>query len=155
MGTPAPALRGACPLSQFGVRDLRPDPDYLGAVANRPVVGTHLGTWLTSGLERSLAVSADDAAGLRMEVDLLKAYLISVSVSKSANIVVRARFYRGEELLGEQTLRGANTSGNMASTNAETLRALAQAMQELARGLRAAADGHCAGGAAAPIATAP
>jgi hypothetical protein len=139
-GQAAP-LRGACMLNLAGVRDVRPDPDYSGEVAGRPVVGTHLGSWMTGGLGQLLAPQGD--ATLRVEVDLTKAYFASLNVAKSANLVVRARFFRDGALRGEETLRGADTSTNWASGEAETQAALRAALHDLAQHLRTAADRHC------------
>ena len=149
---PPAAMRGACPLALGGVRDMRPDPAHLGEVARRPVVGTNLGPWLDSGLRHALQPASE--AALRLEVEVTKAYLASLNVAKSANLVVRARFHRGDALIGEETLRGANTSTNWASTENETEEALADAMRDLSKQLRVAADRHCAA-ASAPDAISP
>lgn len=145
------ALPG-CQLRLAALKDSRPDPSFLGDVAGREVQAADFPGWMRGGLEAGLGPADGAGVQLALEAELLKAYASSMPMTKSVDIVVRVRYLRDGASLAEKVYRGAHTSSNWASGDAESQQAFREALRSLVAQLRTDGAAHCAG-QAAPAAT--
>ncbi len=131
---PATGAQGVCKVRLGEVRDLRSDTKAMGYIAGRPIHGVDGPAWVGSGLQtlgqdgRIEIVDAAATADVDLEVDILKAYILSLTQVKAATVVVRVRYRQGPGPATEQVYRGAKDSLNFASSEAETRAALNQAL---------------------------
>lgn len=125
----------ACRVHLGTVGDLRSDTHAMGDVAGRPVRVSDSAAWVRSGvlsLDQDTRIAfVGDAADLDLNVDLLKAYVMSITMNKASTVVARVRYSRHGVDDGEQVYRGSDTSLNWASGEGETQAALDSALADL------------------------
>ncbi|QUD90043.1 hypothetical protein [Phenylobacterium montanum] len=149
--TKSPPPPAAC-LVRFGeVRDLRGDPGTMGEMLNRAVHVTDSATWVRSGLgalaadpHLSIAGDADPTADLVLDVDLVKAYLGSQNMAKTANVVLRVRWKRDGGPEDTSVYRGSMTSINWIGGEAEIRGAFNHALSNLTEDLHRDVLSRCA-----------
>jgi hypothetical protein len=132
------AATASCRVRVTEIHDLRADPLSMGVIGNRPIRGADAPAWVRSGLDslgldqRILLVGAElgNDADLALSLDLLKAYMHSITTQKSANVVLRVRYSRHGQPLDEQVYRGVDTGGNWAQGDGETQEAFDAALAE-------------------------
>jgi hypothetical protein len=132
-----------CGLQLASVRDLRADPPSLGNIGPREVRADDFAAWVRGGLDGGLRKPAAAAAPVSIDAEILKAYVHWLAISKSADIVLRVRFSRDNQVVGEKVYRGANTAMNWASGDDEIRWALAEALAALVVQVNADAPGYC------------
>lgn len=129
-----------CRIAFTEVRDTRVDPLFMGDMAGRPVRAEDPVAWLKSGLaslsadKRLTLVDAADPAGhhLGLKAELVKAYIESLRINKSANVVVRVTYTLNGANWGEpSSFRGADDGMNFGSLDSEAYEVLNRAMQEV------------------------
>lgn len=152
-----PAAAGpACKVKLGQIRDLRSDPTALGYIAGREVQAEDTPAWVGSGLQslaqdaRITLVGETEPPDVVVEADLLKAYILSQTQTKAANVVLRVRYRQGEAAPAEQTYRGATNGLNWASGQGEANAALNKALGEAVDAIHADLIGMC--GSARPTA---
>lgn len=130
----APAEACRIRIAQFV--DMRPDSQSMGAIGVR-TVHADTGAWVRSGIE-SLArdpriqfVGATSEADLSIDVELLKAYVMSMTVDKSSNVALRIRYARKGAAQGDALYRGTDTDVNWANGDGETQQSLNRALANL------------------------
>lgn len=126
-----------CRISIGEVVDARGDTQSMGRFGGRYVRHDDTVGWVRSAvqsLERDkrlqFASALDADAGVVMHVSLVKAYMEGLATSKNATVVLKVRFVRGEQALGENTYRGDQTDVNWGSGDGEARDSLNIAMQE-------------------------
>jgi hypothetical protein len=128
-----------CRIRLGDVLDARADPQDLGDIGGRPIHQADQIAWLRSGLmslNRDSRIQIVDAAAtekpdLEVSVELLKAYVISITSDKSTNVVLRIRYARQGAALGEQIYRGTDTGVNWISGGDETQASLDYALAQI------------------------
>jgi hypothetical protein len=149
---PERAPAGSCLVHLAGVHDLRTDPRSLGGVIGQKVHVEDSAEWIRSGIESLANGSAirmsDEGDALSLDVDLLKAYLMNVtSETRSANVVLRIRYFVAGRPLDEQIYRGTDNglvwTGSDDETQSSLNAVLAKALQTIRRDVLA----RCAAGA--------
>ena len=130
--------------------DMRPDSQTMGAMGAH-TVQADTGAWVRSGLE-SLArdsrirfVGTASEADLSIDVELLKAYVMTITVDKASNVALRIRYSRNGAPQGDALYRGTDTDVNWANGDGETQetlnRALANLLEDVDRDLLARCKG--------------
>lgn len=139
-----------CRIHIGDVTDKRTEKDTLGQIGDRVIRDADPAAWLRSGLltldrDKRIAI-ADSAkdADLDLDVDLLKAYIISITSDKSANVVVRVRYSRGGADAGERVIRGTETGWNWNNGAGEVKTALDDALEDLLKSLAQDVETRCA-----------
>jgi hypothetical protein len=144
----------SCALIVDAIYDARSDPKVLGTVAGRPVYApAEVNAWLhnvVAGLgTRGVAVSFDtnttqDTAPLVASLTLRTAWVSELHTSKATNTVWQMRLRRGETLIEETNIRGADTVMNWSSGDGELQRmvdrAFGRALDQIAVKVRAACN---------------
>ncbi|HET9472904.1 MAG TPA: hypothetical protein VFO82_03370 [Steroidobacteraceae bacterium] len=143
-----------CTLIVDAIYDTRSEPKLLGTVAGRPVYApTDVKAWLhnvVAGLgTRGVAVdfdtnTAQQTAPLVATLTLRTAWVSELHTSKATNTVWQMRLRRGETLIEESNIRGADTVMNWSSGDGELQRmvdrAFGRALDQIAARVRAACD---------------
>ncbi len=130
----------ACRVKLGEITDKRSDTESMGSISGRVVRAADSTAWLRSGLE-SLGrdggitlVKAGDS-DLVLRADLLKAYVMSVTTAKSANVVLSVHTSRRGVSVPDQVYRGTDEGPNWIAGNDEAQgalnRALAQALAQI------------------------
>ena len=127
-----------CRVSVAEVRDTRADPQSMGDIGGRVVRAEDATAWLRSGLnslgaDKRLALSEAPAgeADITVRAELVKAYVESLRINKSANVVVRIRYAQGGADAGEKSFRGDDGGMNWASGDSEAQQVLNRALGEV------------------------
>ncbi len=156
---PAGPLPGACKVRLLPVHDTRADPTTMGSIGGKPVQSPDGPSWVmlalqTLGQDNHINLVAGDAtdADIDVNVDLLKAYVISLTMSKSANVVVRAHYSHGANPPEDVVYRGVETGTNWASTQSESRGALGAALSQIVTQVHADVLQRCGAAKAAPAA---
>ena len=116
------------------MRDVRSDPGDLGMMGPRDVRTSDSAAWLAAALAtmkqdpRLHFVDDDKDAEFALRIELVKAYVMTMTTQKSANIVLRASYSRGGKELDTQVARGRDTGTNWANGADEAQGALNRAM---------------------------
>ena len=126
-GGKAVAGQRACRLHLGDIRDMRGDPKSMGQIGGRLVHAEDSAAWVRSGLY-SLARDPRltvDAAGvtafdLTLNVDLLKAYVLTMPETRANTVVLRIRYSQPGGAAEEQIYRGAQTGLDWNGGNDET-----------------------------------
>ena len=132
------------------VRDLRTDPAIMGNMGGRVVQMDDSIAWMNSGLAalagdaRLTLVRGADPADLTLNVEIVKAYIATMTVDKLSAIVVHVRIETAAGNPAPQTLRGSDTDLNWANGTEETQSALDRAMADLLRQIDLAVLNACA-----------
>lgn len=120
------------------VDDLRSDKQDMGNIAGNPVSAADMIGWVKSSVSqlRRDGYRIDDqrASGddLTIDVELLKAYMLSITTSKSAVLVVRVIYKRADAtVLTSRVYRGTDTSMDWAGTEGETNSAFQRAAAQV------------------------
>jgi hypothetical protein len=161
----SPSLEGsrtrsgpACSAYLADVRDLREDPQSLGAVAEKSVQGKDAAKWVYGAI-RSLETNptlrftdapASQPGGLTLQVDLLKAYIMSVNTARTAVVVIKVHYSRDGSPLGDAVHRGSDTGMLWSGNAGESANALNMALSHVLTTLRPDILAHCQLAKAAP-----
>ena len=160
--TPPPAPVGAtktaarsaelkCSVYLESVLDQRSDKNQMGNIAGNPVHAADMKSWVSSGIA-SLTLQGyhvdqqqatpDDT--LFMDVELLKAYMISITTSKSTNMVVRVTYKKPDgSVLATQIYRGVDTSIDWSGGEGETNESFRRATTQLVDQVGSDLYGYC------------
>jgi hypothetical protein len=130
-----------CTVQLAGVSDTRPDPNELGMMAMRVVRTEDSVSWVRTALDalaqdsRLAIVDDNKNAALVLNVELVKAYILTMNTQKSANVVLRASYKHEGKDLDSEIARGRDTGANWANGAEEAQgaidRALSAAVSEL------------------------
>lgn len=134
-GAAAAPLPGACRVQLAGFSDERTDPQAMGDMLGRPVRADTM-AWLRSGFQllarnRQIALVDSPDADIALHVSVLKAYVMTETAEKSANVAVHIRYERRGAPAGEANYRGTDKSVNFANGSSEAQGALDGALAEL------------------------
>jgi hypothetical protein len=139
-----PAVVPTCDFHLANLEDRRPSTETLGVLAGGVVVRSEdFPAWLRSGFATVPGYAPGPERGIGLRVELLKAYLQSISTAKTAAIVVRVGYPGGEAGERKVIYRGENTSTNWSSSEAETRAALDAALAEVLGKVRADLSAAC------------
>ena len=145
---PPPLIR--CMVYLESVQDQRTDKNSMGNIGGRPVDADDMVQWLDSGLDTlsasgfriDKATSVDDQ--VVVDVTLLKAYMISMGLSKSANMVVRITYKRPDgSMLATQVYRGVDTSVDWVAGEGEMNSAFQRATKQMLDQVDTDLGGYC------------
>ncbi|MGY4827479.1 hypothetical protein ACVNIS_02755 [Sphaerotilaceae bacterium SBD11-9] len=126
----AEVVSGACPFSITSIVDLREEKG-LGLVHLTRVDGDSFSTWFADGL-RAIPGHAQQGAPATMQVEVLRAYIHSLSTMKSANLVLRVHLATsGASTSLTKVYRGVDRSLNWSSSESEIQAAFDGAMAHL------------------------
>lgn len=137
--TPPVAGAAQCKVKIAGIRDLRDSSASLGEIGLRPIQSQDVQAWVRDSLEtlaqdpRIALVQDAGEARLELNVEIVKAYVQTLTQAKAANVVLRVRYAAGDE----QVYRGRDDSVNWASGVGETNSALGRALGRLNADIRA------------------
>lgn len=127
-----------CPVRVTDVRDLRTDPEAMGATVGRLIRSADTAAWVRSGFmslgqdRRLQMLEGDGPNDLAIEVDILKAYAMSVTgETRAANVVLRLHYSRYGAPSGEQIYRGTENGVNWANGEGETQSSFDDALADL------------------------
>jgi hypothetical protein len=137
-----PAADGTnCVVHLTDVRDVRLNPDDLGMMGGRAVHTDNSIAWVQNALNalkqdsRLTFAAGDSNAQLTLRIELVKAYIMTLTTQKSSNVVVRISYTRNGKDFDSQIVRGRDESGNWANGADEAQgslnRALASAVSQL------------------------
>lgn len=138
------------------VADKRMDKDTMGQIGDRTIHDADPASWLRSGLltlnrDKHITIAGSQKdSDLDLDVDLLKAYIISITSDKSANVVVRVHYSRNGAALGERVVRGVETGWNWGNGADEVQTAFNYALEDLLKTLAQDVDSRCAALRAGP-----
>jgi len=131
------------------VRDVRLDPNDLGMAGQRYVQTIDSVAWLSGALSsmkndpRLRFVDNDDDAEFTLRIELVKAYIMTITTQKSANVVLRANYSRNGTAIDTQIARGRDTGANWANGSEEVQGALNRALSAAVSELDNAIVTHC------------
>ncbi|HEX4302352.1 MAG TPA: hypothetical protein VHZ78_06135 [Rhizomicrobium sp.] len=145
---PATPARPVCRVALSGLHDQRVDPNAMGDIGGRMVHAADAPGWVRSGLQSlsrdpRIAV-VDGAADLTLDVDIVKAYSLSITMEKSITVVLRVRFAHGGSAPDEQVFRGVDTATNWVSGADETQIGFDDALRQIIEALDAQIVARCA-----------
>ncbi|HVU21015.1 MAG TPA: hypothetical protein VHE09_09810 [Rhizomicrobium sp.] len=149
--TPEGGPAGSCRVRLIGVHDLRTDPHSLGGLGGQKVHIEDSTEWIRSGINAiadgaAIRLSAESDA-LSLDVDLLKAYLMTVtSETRSANVVLRVRYSVSGQALGEQIYRGTDNGLVWTGGEDETQTSLNVVLGKAVQAIRSDVLARCAAG---------
>jgi len=139
-----------CMVYLESVQDQRTDKSSMGNIAGREIDADDMVQWLDSGLDTlsasgfriDKATATDDQ--VVVDVALLKAYMISMGLSKSANMVVRITYKRPDgSTLATQVYRGVDTSVDWTAGEGEMNTAFQRATKQMLDQVDTDLDGYC------------
>jgi hypothetical protein len=142
--TPRPARHGpACAVFLAEVHDVRDDKSNLGSLGAIPVESRDTEGWIAGAIKASAAdpdISFVEAApaggsGLTLNASLLKAYVSTQNMAKTATVVLKVRFRRGDSDLGEVFYRGNSGGIYWGVGNGEMAEALNSALRDALKSL--------------------
>ena len=153
---PAPGNeKGArpCRVRVTEIRDLRSDPEAMGVTAGRLIRSADTKAWVRSGFlslgrdPRLQMVEGDAPHDLAIDVDILKAYAMSVTgETRAANVVLRAHYSRKDAPSGEQVYRGTENGVNWSSGEGETQSSFDDALADLLKTVDSDLVARCTSG---------
>lgn len=138
-----------CAVHVADVRDVRLDPNDLGMAGQRYVQTVDSVAWLSGALSsmkndpRLRFVDNDDDAEFTLRIELVKAYIMTITTQKSANVVLRANYSRNGTAIDTQIARGRDTGANWANGSEEVQGALNRALSAAVSELDNAIVTHC------------
>jgi len=133
-------LKPACEVYLTGVSDVREQGSDVSTNLGVPIHHDDIVAWLRGGLLAwktpkvmlSPLPSGDvSAAKLRLDVELRKAHLWTISTSMSANLVVSATITAADGSTRRKIIRGRDTGMNWAGSAAEVRDAFDRALRDL------------------------
>ena len=118
------------------VMDARPDGQELGRVGGRPFKSNDVRDWVHAALHETLhhegyAFADDSAVTLRPKI--LKAYVDSIDVVKTAVVVLEVSYVRADGRAVRRVYRGQQSGVNWNSGEEEVMGALKKALQTCLR----------------------
>jgi hypothetical protein len=133
-------LAGAARIRVLPLEDKRMNTDNLGRVAGRVFSANEIGDWANQRLQRlsstAFVLVPDGGTGepprLTLQPRLLKTYVDSVSVSKSAVVVIEVEFSSPASPNAVRVYRGQQTNLNWSSSAGELTGALEVALDRCA-----------------------
>lgn len=140
----AASLRAAssCNFSLAAVTDQTQNADKLGTIGKAPVLASDVVGWVRTAFEQ-VPGYLQQPQPLRLDIELIHAYIHSLSVSKSADIVVRVSYQRPSQAGLTRIYRGADTSMNWFSSDDEMQSAFNRALKDLAQQVAADMGQFC------------
>ncbi len=127
-----------CSASVGDVTDARSDTQTMGHLGGRFVKHDDTIGWLRSGFETlsmdkriRMVEAANVGDGFVLNVALLKSYMESPAMAKSATVVVRVSYAKSGTPIGEKIFRGDHTEVNWGSGDNEARDSLNRALQEV------------------------
>jgi hypothetical protein len=132
----APAPQPVCRVKLTGVTDLRSDKQSLGFVGGRSIQSPDAAGWIFGGMGglaregRLVLVAGEEARDLEIQVEVLKAYIYTITQVKAATVVVRVRYSHGGTEFGQQIYRGTKDALNWWGSDKEARDALDLALAE-------------------------
>jgi hypothetical protein len=133
--------RASCAVYLADVRDVRVDPNDLGMMGMRAIKTPDSDAWLQAALAtlkkdpRLRFVDAGKDADLVLRIELVKAYVMTITTQKTSNVVLRVGYSRDDKELDTQIARGRDTGANWVNGDDEAQgslnRALSAAVWEL------------------------
>lgn len=139
---PVAAAPAACAFHVASFEDKRPSGATLGHIAGRAVFLDDIQAWVRSGLATLPGYAdAPTPASIGLEVELVKAYLQSLTTAKTATVVMRVA-YPGAAAAPVQ-YRGTNTSVNWNSSDSEAREAMNLALGDVLARMRTDLGKHC------------
>ena len=152
-----PAKRGAakarvevCRIGLAAIRDIRVDPGSMGSIAYRTLRMPDSAKWFRAGF---LALNRDprlklsegtDNADLVMEVEVIKAYVMSITSSKTAAVIFRVRYSKQGTTIDEKFYRGGDVNWNWNSGEGESQSVLDATMADALKQIDRDAVARCA-----------
>ena len=116
--------------------DMRPDGQALGRVGGRLFTSHDVRQWVDRAIADALAnegyVLAEDGA-LQIEPRILKAYVDSIDVAKTAVLVLEIQFTRGDRTSVKRIYRGQHAGLNWASGDGEVTLSLQRCLSTCLR----------------------
>lgn len=126
-----------CRVSIGEAVDARADTQSMGRFGGRYVRRDDTVGWVRSGVETlardkrlEFVGAADVGDGVVLNVTLVKAYMEGLATSKNSTVVLRVRYGRAGETIGDATFRGDHTDVNWGSGDGEARDSLNIALQE-------------------------
>jgi hypothetical protein len=126
-GGKAVAGQRACRLHLGEIRDMRGDPKSMGQIGDRLVHAEDSAAWVRSGLyslARDPRLSVDgigvNTFDLTLNVDLLKAYVLTMPETRANTVVLRIHYNQPGGATEEQIYRGSKTGLYWNGGNEET-----------------------------------
>lgn len=118
------------------IRDVRDDTQSLGMLGGRPISVSDSSAWLESGLkaladEPAIRMAGSDDAEITLRAELQKAYIMSMQVAKTSNVVATLHYDRKGMEDGSQVYRGQDTGVNWGSGAEEAQGSLNRALSDL------------------------
>jgi len=127
-----------CRVRVAEIRDLRTDPQAMGMMDGRLIRSADTSAWVRSGFlslgrdPRLQMIEGDRQHDLAIDVDIVKAYAMSVTgETRSANVVLRVHYRRNDVSSGEQVYRGTENGANWSNGEGETQSAFDDALENL------------------------
>lgn len=122
----------SCNFSVAGVSNRGLAMDQMGTIGGSPVLASDIAGWVHTAFEQIHGYSPQ-AQGLSLDVEIVRAYLHSLSISKSANVVVRVNYARSAQVQASRVYRGADTSMNWVNGDIEMQNAFNRALKDMAQ----------------------
>ncbi|MES2488948.1 MAG: hypothetical protein V4607_04085 [Pseudomonadota bacterium] len=122
----------SCQFSLAAVTDRTQSSDKIGAIGNAPVLASDVVGWVRAAFEQ-IPGHSQQPQNLSLDVELVRSYIHALSVSKSANVVIRVNYLRPAQNPITRAYRGADTSMNWFSSDSEVQSAFNRALKEMAQ----------------------
>ena len=130
------AAAAPCRIRIGTIRDMRDDTQSLGMLGGRPISVSDSAAWLESGLkaladEQAIRLAGSDDAELTIRAELLKAYIMTLQMAKTSNVVATVHYDRPGAEDSPQMYRGHDTAVNWGNTADEAQGSLNRALTDL------------------------
>jgi hypothetical protein len=136
LAAPAAVAQPACRVKVAEVIDLRADKQSLGFVGGRSIQSPDAAGWIRDGMGglakegRLVLVAGDEGSDLEVQVEVLKAYIYTITQVKAATVVVRVRYRHGGAEIDQMVYRGTKDALNWWNGDKEARGALDLALAE-------------------------
>jgi hypothetical protein len=132
------ATARSCAVTVAEIKDVRSDQQTMGNLGGRPLYVTDAAAWVRAGIAArrtpdpvrygdSLAAHPDEPT---LKIELIKAYIITITSVKSANVVLRVTRSQNGSEPQTQIYRGRDTGLNWAASDDEAQGALDAALSD-------------------------
>jgi hypothetical protein len=139
-----------CNVQLAGVRDLRNDPESMGAVGGQIFHQADAAAWIRSGIEalsrdpRIKFINNISPSTLVMDVELLKAYAAAgAGATHITNVVLRVRYSRAGSQIDDRIYRGDDNGTTWLSAGRETQSSFNWALSNALRQVNADIIARC------------
>lgn len=131
-----------CHLRIATIQDLRPDPQSLGTIAGQALRTSDSIAWIRSALaslsrDPQLVMNEQaDSAEIRLDVELMKAYVINITgETRSANVVLRVHYERNGQPLETEIYRGTDNALTWGAGQGESQSSFNIALSQIVEGV--------------------